>query len=423
MNERLLQFIWQFQYFNKNKLQTDDGEPLTIIHPGISNTHQGPDFLDAKIALRTTVWAGNIEIHINASDWNKHRHTTDTNYSNIILHVVWHNDLPIFLTNGSILPVLSLQNKVSKILLGRFTELMAQKAFVPCEPYLPVLNSLKWTAWKERMVIERLHRKSSTILALLKEANNHWEEVFWWLLARNFGIKVNAEIFESIAKSLPLHILARHKNQIHQVEGFLFGQAGLLNREFNEDYPNLLKREYLFYQKKYQLSQVPVPPFFLRMRPANFPTIRLAQLSMLVHQSSYLFSKIKETDTIASLKHLLNVTANDYWHYHFLFDEATAFYPKQLGRQMTENIIINTVIPVLFAHGTYHNVQATKDKALRWMEELLPEKNSITLKWASRNVSNNSAMESQALIELKNNYCDKKRCLECAVGNTLLKEV
>lgn len=422
MNERLLQFIWQFQYFNKNELQTAQGDTLAIISPGKYNTHQGPDFLDAKVAIGNTTWAGNIEIHIKSSDWIKHNHTADKNYSNIILHIVWENDSDIFYENGSVLSTLSLQSLVPKLLLDRFRELMLHEAFVPCDSYLPVLDEIKWLAWKERVAVERLQRKSALVLNLLSEANNHWEEVFWWLLARNFGMKVNADIFESVARSLPVNILAKHKNQIHQLEAFLLGQAGLLDDDFEEDYPQLLKREYLFYQKKYQLKQLPVKPFFLRMRPANFPTIRLAQLAMLVNKSSHLFSKIKETDSVEEAKELLNVTANDYWHYHYKFDESGNYHPKQLGSQMTENIIINTAVPVLFAYGLLNKEEQIKDKALQWLTELAAEKNTITQKWTDYNVSNNNALESQALIELKNNYCNPRRCLECAVGNAILRQ-
>lgn len=423
MNERLLQFIWQFQYFNKSELQIEQGHELTILSPGTYNTHQGPDFLDAKIIIANTTWAGNIEIHINSSDWLKHRHADDDNYSNIILHVVWNHDKEITYLHGASLPTLALHPLVSKLLLNKFKELMERKSFVPCESFLPAVNEMKWTAWKERMAIERLQRKSAIVLDFLEQANNHWEEVFWWMLARNFGMKVNADVFEAIAKSVSLNILGRHKNQIHQLEGFLLGQAGLLEDDFLEDYPKLLKREYLFYKSKYQLQQVPVKPFFLRMRPANFPTIRLAQLAMLINQSSHLFSKIKETDSVSTIKELLNVTANDYWHYHYQLDEPGEYHPKQLGKQMVENIIINTVIPVLFAYGIAHSDFAVKDKALEWLAQLNAEKNTITSKWTSFNVTNNNALHSQGLIELKNNYCDQRRCLECAVGNTILKSL
>jgi len=421
MNEQLLQFIWQFQYFNKSQLQVSHGDSLAIIFPGTHNTHQGPDFIDAKVVVGNTTWAGNIEIHVNSSDWVRHKHTSDKNYSNIILHVVWQHDADITDVNDTILPTLILQHLVSNLLLDRFAELMARKAFVPCESFLPVFHEIKWTAWKGRMAMARLQRKSAIVLDHLKEANNQWEDVFWWMLARNFGMKVNADIFETIAKSLALNIIGRHKNQIHQIEAFLLGQAGLLEEDFVEEYPKLLKREYLFYRNKYQLKQVPVKPFLLRMRPDNFPTIRLAQLEMLINQSSHLFSKVKETESINTVKELLNVTANDYWHYHYLIDDPGEFHPKQLGKQMTDNIIINTVVPVLFAFGLYHSDAAIKDKALDWLAQLNPEKNTITSRWTSFNVTNSSALESQGLIELKNNYCDQRRCLDCSVGNAILK--
>jgi hypothetical protein len=422
MNERLLQFIWQFQYFNTVGLTSEQGDDVSVMHPGHFNTHQGPDFMDGKVRIGTTTWAGNIEIHVKSSDWLKHGHTSDQNYSNVVLHVVWENDTEISYSNGAVLPTLALEHLVPKLLIERFKELMVSGAFVPCDSYLPVLDEVKWISWKERLAMERLQEKSAVVLGLLQEANNHWEEVFWWMLARNFGIKVNAGLFESIARSLPLNLLAKHKNQIHQVECFLLGQAGLLNQEFSEDYPKVLKREYLFYQKKYRLQPVGLKPYFLRMRPANFPTIRLAQLAMLINKSSHLFSRLKETDAIADVRELLNVSANDYWHYHYLLDEINEYYPKQLGKQMTENIVINTVVPVLFAYGLYLKDERFKNKALEWLAEMSPEANVITRKWTSLGVTNVNGLESQALIQLRNCYCQQRRCLECAVGNAILKE-
>jgi len=421
MNERLLQYIWQFQYFNKANLQTEQGESLRIIQPGKYNTQQGPDFLDAKVVIGETTWAGNIELHIKSSDWTRHHHTTDKNYANVILHVVWENDVMIATEQGSELPALHLEPLVPKLLLARFKELMLKEAFVPCQSYLPVFDEIKWMAWKERLAIERLQRKSTLILEYLQQANNHWEEVFWWLLARNFGIKTNADSFESIARTIAVNILGRHKNQIHQLEALLLGQAGFLEGSFSEDYAIMLQKEYVFYKKKYQLNKLKVQPYFLRMRPANFPTLRLAQLAMLIHQSSYLFSKVKETEGVIAIKELLDVTANDYWHYHYKLDEPTEYHPKLLGKQMVENIIINTVVPVLFAYGYYTKDEKIKDKAVQWLEELSPEKNSITKKWNEHKVSNKNALESQALIELKNVYCDYHRCLQCSVGNAILK--
>lgn len=421
MNERLLQFIWQFQYFNKAQLTTVDGTLLTILHPGRLNIDQGPDFSEAKIKLGNTTWVGNIEIHVNASQWNEHKHNGDPNYSNIILHVVWINDVQINDKNGAAFPTLELQPLVPKIMLQHYDQLMQSKGFVPCEDQLPVLSEMGWLAWKERLVAERLERKATVVLELLKQANNHWEEVFWWMLARNFGMKVNAAAFEQMAKSIPVNVLAKHKYQLNQLEAVLFGQSLLLNGHFKEDYPKLLQREYKFLSTKYNLKQINKAPDFLRMRPANFPTVRLAQLAALVFKSTHLFSRVLEIETIEQLYALLDVTANDYWHYHYLFDELTEYKLKNLGQTMMDNIIINTIVPVLFAYGMYHKNQAAKDKAVYYLSGLSAESNAITKQWRSRDVVNKNALDSQALIELKNNYCNEKRCLSCAVGNRLLK--
>lgn len=421
INEKLLQFIWRFQYFNKQQLTTVDGEPLQIIHPGLFNTNQGPDFLEAKIKIGNTTLAGNIELHILSSDWDLHKHSADDNYSNIVLHVVWINDVVIKDAASATLPALELHSIVPKLMLQQYVYLMNAQGFVPCEDQLPVLNEIAWSSWKERLIAERLQRKSTIIFTYLQQCNNHWEEVFWWLLARNFGIKTNAEIFENIARSISVNILAKHKNQIHQLEALLLGQAALLNNDFEEDYPQLLQKEYRFLKKKYQLNTYNAQPAFLRMRPANFPTIRLAQLAVLVHQSSHLFSKIKELATVDEVKNLLNITANDYWHYHYRFDEAGVYQPKNLGAQMIYNILINTVVPVLFCYGVYSKEQLYKDKAIEWLMLIAPEQNNITKAWKQKGVLNNNALHSQALLELKKNYCDERLCLNCAVGNKLLK--
>ncbi len=423
INEKLFQFIWQFQYFNKKELQTVDGETLQIIHPGIFNRDQGPDFSEARIKIGETILAGNIELHINSSDWNKHNHTTDKNYSTIILHVLWRHDEIIAHNNGSPFPTLELQSRVSKLLLERYEQLMHSQQFVPCENSLPVLSEIGWMSWKERLTAERLQRKSMLVLEMLEKSNQHWEEIFWWQLARNFGMKINAAIFEQIAKSVSVNILSKHKNQIHQLEALLMGQAGLLQNNFEEDYPKLLQREYQFLSKKYKLQPLQKAPAFLRMRPANFPTIRLAQLAMLINNSSHLFSKIKEAKDAEEIKVLLDVTANDHWHYHYIFDETTPYKPKKLGAQMVDNIIINTIVPVLFAYGLYTREQQWKEKAISFLNEISPEQNNITKTWQHLNVKNTNALDSQALLELKKFYCDERRCLECAVGNKLLKGI
>lgn len=417
MTERLLQFIWQFQYFNKSELTTSSGEAVNIIFLGQYNTNQGPDFLDAKIKIGKTTWAGTVELHVKTSDWKKHNHQSDTNYNNVVLHVVWENDS----TKNTSVPIVELKDRVSKILLQRYEELMNATSFIPCEKNIHTARDITWKSWKDRLLAERLVRKSKTVETYLQQNNYHWEETFWWLLARNFGMKVNAGAFEAIAKSVSINILAKHKAQIHQLEALLLGQAGLLEAKFTEDYPLMLQKEYNFYKIKYKLKTTNNQVYFLRMRPVNFPTIRLAQLAMLIHDSAHLFSKIKEAKSLKDVKEWFDVTANDYWHYHYQFDEMAAFKKKKLGAAMIDNIIINTIAPVLFAYGNYHDENKYKEKALRWLEETAAEKNAITKGFQQLIIENKNAFDSQALIELKNEYCIKKRCLECGVGNAILK--
>ncbi|MEO7924543.1 MAG: DUF2851 family protein [Chitinophagaceae bacterium] len=416
MTERLFQFIWQFQYFNRGELVTTEGEPIEVIFPGFYNTNQGPDFLDAQVRIGNTLWAGSVELHILASDWLKHHHQEDSNYNNVILHVVWEDD-----GDKIAIPLLELKGRISRLLLQRYEELMGSSSFIPCERKILSVPQLAWESWKDRLLAERLLRKSQLVQTCQQQNNNNWEETFWWLIARNFGIKVNAEAFEAIARSIPMAVLVKHKTQIHQLEALLLGQAGLLNENFREDYPRLLQKEYKFYKNKYRLKPGTIPVFFLRMRPGNFPSIRLAQLAMLIHGSAHLFTKIKEAISVKDVKSWFDVTANDYWHYHYRFEEESKFKKKNLGAAMADNIIINTAAPVLFAYGEYHNEQKYKDKAVKWLEETAGETNSITKGFHELGMENRTAVDSQALTELKNEYCEKKRCLECGVGNALFK--
>jgi hypothetical protein len=417
ISERLLQFIWQFQYFNRSSLVTCSGEELQILFQGQFNTNQGPDFSDGKIKIGKTTWAGSVELHCRASDWHRHQHGTDRNYDNVILHVVWENDGR---ETGKI-PVLELKDRVSKLLLDRYEDLMNATDFIPCAKLIHGVADISWVGWKDRLLAERLIRKAKTVLDFLEQSNYHWEEIFWWLLARNLGAKVNAEAFEAIARSIPLKLLARHKSQIQQLEALLFGQARLLNGRFHDHYPMMLKKEYAFYKSKYKLKPISTPVFFLRMRPGNFPTVRLAQLSMLIYGSAHLFSRIREAESLSEIKSWFDIAANDYWHYHYRFGESSAFKIKNLGSEMIDNIIINTIAPVLFAYGDYHGEEKYKLKALKWLEEMPAENNAITREFVKLQVSNKTAFDSQALIELKTRYCDKRMCLDCAAGNYLLK--
>lgn len=417
MNERLLQYIWQFRHYNAHSLSTLEGEPLVIVHPGEWNSNQGPDFLSARIIIGETTWAGTIELHIRSSDWKKHQHDKDQQYNNVILHVVWEHDAELHLP----FPTLILQDKVSKHLLKRYDELMKNPGFIPCERNLPLNDTLTWQKSKERLMIERLESRAGQIFESLEQNRYHWEESFWWLIAGNFGLPVNRSSFESIARSLPLSMISRHRNQVIQLEALLLGQAGLLAFDFEEDYPFLLKKEYAFLKKKHRLSVVAEPVHFLRMRPSNFPTIRLAQLAMLIHQSEHLFSRIRECSQLTDVKDLFDITANDYWHYHYRLDEPTAFRPKHLGMQMISNILINTVIPMVFAYGLHQDDQSLKERALDWLSQMPAETNAVSKGFRKLELPVKNAFDSQACIQLKKAYCDKRRCLECAVGLKILK--
>lgn len=418
MNEKLLHYLWQTMQFNLNELTDTTGEAIEIIAKGNYNANGGPDFTNAKIRHTGKLWVGNIELHVCTSDWKKHNHSSDKKYGNVILHVVWEHDVEL----GLNFPTLELKGRVSLSLMEKHRQLMGTCAFIPCEKMISAVDEIIVQSWKERLLVERLIEKSLLVQSFLAENKNSWEESFWWLLARNFGITANADAFEQIARSLSVTTLAKSKSNLLQIEALLMGQAGLLENSFNDDYANMLQKEYRYLQVMHKLKKPEMLLQFLRMRPANFPTIRLSQLAMLVHKSTHLFSKIKEANTVKEIEWLLDVKANDYWHYHYVFDEKTPYKQKLIGRQMRHGIIINTVLPILFAYGTINKEPAFKSKALQWLDEMQPEQNKITKGFSALGLENKSAFDSQALLQLYKKYCDKKRCLECAIGNGILKK-
>jgi hypothetical protein len=417
VNERLLQFIWQFQYFNKTELRTTKEESIQVISPGLWNNNQGPDFLDAKIRVNNTLWVGTVEVHVLASDWERHHHEKDRNYHNVILHVVWEND-----ETEDDMPVLELTDRVPKLLFSRYRELMHSTAFIPCQKSIGLVNELIWSSWKERLLAERLLNKAQGVKIILEQNNFHWEETCWRLLARNFGIKINADAFEEMAKSIPLKLTARLKNELFKLEALLLGQAGLLDKIFMDNYPNELKKEYLYLQKTHQLRMVYLNPVFLRLRPGSFPTLRLAQLAALLRQTDHFFSRIREVNSLKAIRSLLTVTASEYWDTHYRFDEISPLSKKRTGTALVESIIINTLVPLLFYYGDFKDDNSIKDKAILWLEETPPEHNSITAGFSEWGIFIENAWDSQAMVELKTRYCDKKRCLDCAVGNYLLRK-
>ena len=422
MREDFLHYLWRTKRFHLTNLQSTQGESLQIADFGKHNTHAGPDFLEAKVKVGDTLWAGNIEIHLNASEWLAHKHQEDRAYDNVILHVVLDEDQPIFRNSGERIPCLELRKRIPPKIAKTYQKIVHNEYWIPCQHQFFTVSDLTKTMWLDRLLVERLEQKTVHIATQLAKHNNAWEEIFYHVLARNFGVKTNAAPFELLAQSTPLNLFAKHKNNLFQIEALLFGQAGLLSDEFTDSYPKALQKEYQFLQKKYTLQPIKKESWrFLRMRPANFPTIRIAQFATLIYQSKHLFSKILEANTIKDIEKLFKVALSEYWLTHYLFDKETRERKKTLGTSTIHLLIINTIVPFLFLYGTQKSIDSYREKALKFLEALAPEKNSIIEKWQTLGINPESAYQTQALLQLKNEYCDKKRCLECAIGNSILK--
>ena len=423
MNEEFLQFIWEHGLFNRNNLLTIDGKPAEVIHVGQPNTDSGPDFFNARIRIGETTWAGNVEIHQKSSHWYRHHHNVDAAYDNVILHVVETFDLPVKVKNHE-LPTLVISYPSE--LLKNYEQLLKSERWIACEDKLSEVDPFILRFWFSSLMIERLQSKTGDILVLLEQNKNNWNDTFYQLLARNFGMKTNALPFELLARSLPLQILSKHKNDLFQTEALLFGQSGLLNESlFGDDYFLSLRKEYSFLYKKYGLSGIESHLWkFMRLRPINFPTIRIAQLAALINHSSALFSRVLEIENLGELRKLFDVSASEYWDTHYNFNKISKDnHRKTLGESAFNNLVINTVVPILFVYGDQHMDQAMKDRALVLLENLAPESNQIIRKWNSLGIECRSAFETQALLQLKNSYCTDKKCLNCQLGAKIIISV
>ncbi|RKR85221.1 uncharacterized protein DUF2851 [Mucilaginibacter gracilis] len=423
-NEDFLQYIWKFRLFDMNNLHTTDGEELQIISPGLQNTNAGPDFQDAKIKIGDTLWAGNAEIHLSSLEWKQHGHHTNNAYNSVILHVVYRDDEPVYRSNGTKVPTLVLFNRISQELYTRYHHLIFdQKQFIPCESRIGTIDGLLIQNWLTRVLIERLQKRSIALTEALKVNRGDWEETFYQFLAANFGFKINALPFEMLAKSLPQNILAKHKNNTMQIEALIFGQAGFLTEDLADEYPQLLKKEYDFLQKKYNLKPIEKHLWkFLRLRPLNFPTIRLAQFAALVATSNNLLSKVLETrEPEAFFKLFDDIKVNAYWDNHYQFDKPSVIANKTMGKASVNVLLVNTLTLFLFTYGNYHQLERYVNRSLKLLEHLTVEKNSIMDNFALLGIKVKTAYESQALLELKNSYCDHKKCLQCGVGIKILK--
>lgn len=423
MKEEFLQFIWKYKLFSQSRLITTEGKKLEIINTGQHNTDSGPDFFNARVRIGETIWAGNIELHQKSSHWNLHKHQQDAAYDNVILHIVEQHDQPIRIKNQE-LPTLEIRYPLE--LLNNYEELLRSEKWIPCQDKLPEHDPFTLRFWFSSLMIERLESKTDEILSLLKQNQSNWNETFYQLLARNFGMKTNALPFELLAKSTPLQILSKHKNNLFQLEALLFGQSGLLNETLlGDDYFLALRDEYSFLARKYNLRGIESHIWkFMRLRPINFPTVRIAQLAQLIHHSSALFSRILETGTLQELRNLFDITASEYWNTHYRFNKISGEKRmKKLGDTAFDNLVINTIVPLMFVYGDQHLNQEMKDRALLFLENTGPEENQIVSRWAGLGIDSRSAFETQALIQLKNNYCTHKKCLNCQLGAKIITKV
>ena len=424
MNENLLQFIWQFKLYDTSKpLLTDEGLEAIVLHSGTLNKDAGPDFLEGKIKLDNTIWVGHIEVHLKSSDWKKHLHQENENYNNLILHVVFEHDEEVITQNKSSFPTIELKNYIDTKMLYKYESMMNNQPIIPCQNYIKDIREITIQQQLDRMLAERLEEKTDYIKELLERYNNNWQEVFYIVLARSFGLQINQDAFEQLAKSIPLQLFAKHKNNIVQLEALLFGQAGFLKDYFDELYPIQLQKEYEYLQKLHALKPIEKSHWkFLRLRPANFPTVRIAQFTQLLFQSTHLFSKITEAKNLKEIKQLFQIEVSEFWQSHYTFLEISTEKDKVIGNTFIQLIIINGIIPTLFIYGKLQGKNEYCTKAIDYLKEIKAEKNAIIQQWNELGIKAENSADSQSLLQLKKHYCDKKRCLECSIGFAVMKQ-
>ena len=422
MKEDFLHYIWQYKKFEFLNLKTFNGDLLTIINSGQYLQKAGPDFFNAQITINNQKWAGNIEIHIKSSDWYVHHHEKDENYDSVILHVVWENDAPIFRKDNSEIPVLELKNIVSKETLHNYLALLAPKSWIYCEREIANIDEFVFRNWQERLFFERLERKSIPVQQLLMETENDWEAVLFCMLAKNFGLNTNGELFLKIAKSVPFSIIRKESSEVENLEALLFGRADLFPLNLEDTYSRDLKARFDYLTHKYQLSKIVIEPVqFFKHRPDNFPTIRLAQLAMLYNQQRNLFSQIITIKNLSEFYKLFAISISNYWQTHYQFDKESPKKKKQFSKSFIDLLVINTIIPIQFAYAKSQGKEVS-ETIITLLQEVASEKNVIIQKFAGFGVKSKNAFETQSLLQLKNEYCNHSKCLQCAVGIQLLKQ-
>lgn len=422
MKEDFLHYIWLYKKLDLTNLKTTNGEVLTILNFGQYLQQAGPDFFNAQIVIDNQKWAGNIEIHIKSSDWYVHHHEKDDSYNNVILHVVWEHDTPIFRKDNSEIAVLELKKYVSKEALHKYKVLTTQKSWIFCENQIKEFPGFVVSNWQERLFFERLERKSNPIQQLLQETENDWEAVLFCMLAKNFGLNTNGEMFFKVAKSITFALIRKEALEVMYLEALLFGQAGMFPVAIEDNYPKELKSWYDYIVLKYNLDKPIISPIqFFKHRPDNFPTIRLAQLAMVYHIHRNLFSKIIQVKSINEIYSIFNISVSEYWKTHYNFDKISPKKDKVLSKSFIDLLIINTIIPIQFA---YYSSLGKEDleKHIFFLSNIPAEKNNIIEKFSIFGIKSKNAFQSQSLLQLKNEYCNNKKCLQCAIGLELLKD-
>lgn len=421
MKEDFLHYLWKFKNFNTRALKSAEGELITIIHVGHYLEQAGPDFFNAQIVIGNQKWAGNVELHMKSSDWYVHSHEKDSAYENVILHVVWDHDIQIYRGDNSVVPTLALKEYVSSETIANYNSLRYTKSWIYCEKQLADLDDFLLRNWLERLFFERLERKSKPIFQLLHHTNSDWETVLFCLLAKNFGLNSNGESFFKIASSIPFSIIRKESFELANLEALLLGNSGLLDSDKEDQFYKDLKFRYSNLLQKFQLEQPVIAPLqFFKHRPDNFPTIRLSQLAALYHSQQNLFSNIIKLNSASAIYRFFEVSASPYWLNHYQFDKESPKKKKFLSKSFIDLVIINTILPIQFAYAQSLGKENSED-LVQLLRAISPEKNGVIDKFKSFGITAKNAFETQSLLQLKNEYCAKSKCLECAIGVDLMQ--
>lgn len=418
--EQLLHYVWKHKIFPLKELKTTTGQQVEVIDTGLANTDAGPDFFNAKLKLDGVLWIGNIEIHERSSDWFKHGHHADAGYNSVILHIASEIDTEISRSNGERIP--QIQLICPEAVRTNYKELLETASYPPCYRIIPSLSPFTAHSWMSALQMERFEQKATLLNERLKRCQGNWEDAFFITLARNFGFGLNGDAFETWAHQLPFRAVDKHRNDLFQIEAIFFGQAGILEDSDGDGYYLRLKKEYTYLQHKFGLIPMDASLWrFLRLRPANFPHIRIAQLACLYHRAYGLLSRIMETETLQGVRDILKGGTSEYWLTHYTFGGSSPSRPKTLSNTSLDLLIINTVVTFLYAYGLHKGNRVLCARAGSFLEELKAENNYITRMWEQCGMKASNAADSQALIQLKKEYCDKKKCLYCRIGYEYLK--